>query len=78
MAAMTIELTPEMEKRVGMWQKETNGDTASMMAEALERYLEDWEDYTDAVQICAEVDAGRMKTYTQEEIDREFDERVAG
>ena len=76
MAIMTIELTPEMEKRVGAWQKKTNGDTSSMMAEALERYLEDWEDYTDAVQICAEVDEGRMKTYSQEEIDRELDERV--
>ena len=50
----------------------TNGDTTSMITEALERYLEDWEDYTDAVQICAEVDAGRMRTYTQEEIDREI------
>ncbi len=73
---MVLEVPQELEERVDTWQRATNGDTTSMMTEALERYLEDWEDYTDAVQICAEVDAGRMRTYTQEEIDREMDARV--
>ena len=68
MATMTVELTPEMEERVGIWREKTNGDTGSMITEALDRYLEDWGDYTDAVQICAEVDAGRMKTYSWEEV----------
>ena len=68
MATMTVELAPDLEERVSVWRKETNGDTGSMMTEALERYLEDWEDYTDAVQICAEVDAGRMETSPWEEV----------
>ena len=37
--------------------------------------LEDWEDYTDALRICAEIDSGRMKTYSREEINREMDAR---
>ena len=75
---MVLEVPQELEERVSVWQKETNGDTKLLITEALEQYLEDWEDYTDALQICAEVDAGRMKRYSQEEIDREMDARVDG
>lgn len=78
MSQITIDLTPELEKRVDVWQRETSGDANVLMTEALEEYLEDWEDYTDAVSICAEVDAGRMKTYSREEINREMDARVDG
>ena len=68
MSTMTVELTPDLEERVEIWRERANGDTGSMMTEALDRYLEDWEDYTDAVQICSEVDARRMETYSWEEV----------
>ncbi len=78
MSQITIDLTPSLEERLDIRQKETSGDAAILATEALEEYLEDLEDYTDAVSICAEVDAGRMKIYSQEEINREMDARVEG
>lgn len=76
MSQITIDLTSELEERVGVWKREKSGDTAVLITEALDKYLEDWEDYTDAVRICAEVDAGRMRTYSREDINREMDARV--
>lgn len=35
--------------------------------------LDDWEDYNDALRICAEIDAGRMKVYSLEEIEQHLD-----
>ena len=48
MSQITIDITPELEERVGLWQRETSGDTAVLITEALEEYLEGWEDCTDA------------------------------
>ena len=40
----------------------------SLIAVAIEQYLEDLEDYRDAVRISEEVRSGRMKTYSLEEV----------
>ena len=76
MPQITLELTSELEKRVNVWCEGTNGKAEDLMAEALLQYLEDWEDYTDAIEICAEIDSGRMKTYSREKINREMDARA--
>ena len=76
MSQIALELTSELEERVNAWRRATNGDTEALMSEALLQYLEDWEDYTDASEICAEIDAGRMKTYSREEVNREMDARA--
>ena len=78
MSQITLELTPELEEKINVWRKETNGDTEELVSEALLQYLEDWEDYTDAISICAEIDSGRMRTYTREEINKEMDARGLG
>ena len=78
MSQITLELTPELEEKINIWRQETNGDTEELVSEALLQYLEDWEDYTDAISICAEIDSGRMRTYTREEINKEMDARGLG
>ena len=52
MSQITIVLTPELEERVGLWQRETSGDTTVLITEALEEYLEGWEGCTDAVELA--------------------------
>ena len=78
MSQITLELTDEIEGRVNAWCRATNGEAEDLMSEALLQYLEDWEDYTDAIKICAEIDSGRMRTYSREEINREMDARGVG
>ena len=78
MSQITLELTSELEERVNVWRRETNGEAEELMSEALLQYLEDWEDYTDAISICAEIDSGRMRSYSREEINREMDARGLG
>ena len=60
--------TPEQDSRIQAWSKATRQPPEVFISEALDRALEDWEDYADALSICAEVDAGRMKTYTLAEV----------
>ena len=74
MSNLTIELSPEVEERLNLWSDRENAPRESFIESMLEKALEDWEDYEDAVRISAEVKAGRMKTYSKEEVWRELDE----
>ena len=65
MSNLTIELSPEMEERLNLWSDRENAPIESFIESTLEKALEDWEDYENAVRISAEVKAGRMKTYSK-------------
>ena len=45
----------------------------NLIAAAIEQYLEDLEDYRDAVRISEEVRSGRMETYSLEEVRTRLD-----
>ncbi len=65
---MILTTTPEQDSRIQAWSEATRQPPEAFIREALDRALEDWEDYAEALRICAEVDAGRMKTYTLSEV----------
>ena len=71
---MVITLNPEIEKRLTEWSISEKQSPDEFVNETLEKALEDWEDYMDAVRICAEIDSGRMKTCSMEEFHRKLDE----
>ena len=68
MASITLELSPELEARLGAESRAARQTPESLIAVAIEQYLEDLEDYRDAVRISEEVRSGRMKTYSLEEV----------
>ncbi|MBQ7196417.1 MAG: hypothetical protein IJS40_03310 [Synergistaceae bacterium] len=70
---MFIELAPEIENRLNSWSISTHEPPQKFIDKTLSEALEDWEDYMDAVRICALVDSGEMKTYSLEEVERELD-----
>ncbi|MBR0079929.1 MAG: hypothetical protein IJP69_06095 [Synergistaceae bacterium] len=71
---MVLTLKPEIEKRLNEWSIREKQSPNDFVNEALEKALEDWEDYIDAVRICALIDSGQMKTCSMEEFHRELDE----
>ena len=71
---MALEVPQELEERISFWSDETHETPDVLMLRAIERYLEDLEDYADAVEVSREIRAGQMKTYSLEEVEREMDE----
>lgn len=72
--SMVLEVPRELEARLSFWSDETRETPDVLMLRAIERYLEDLEDYQDAVEVSAEIKLGRMKTYSLEEVEREMNE----
>ena len=70
---MLVTLRPEVEERLSTWSIETKQPAEKFINETLENALEDFEDYREAMKICAEIEAGRMRTYSKEEVWRELD-----
>ena len=71
---MLITTTPEQDTRLKSWSEATGELPEVLVKAALDEALSDWEDYTDALRICADVDAGRMKVYSLEEVERRLNE----
>ncbi len=63
MATMILELSPELEKRMEEWGRQFKAPPESLAVGLLEEYFEDSD--TGAM-IAAEVDAGRMRTFSRE------------
>ncbi len=72
--SMVLEMPKELEERVSVWSNRSCEAPDALILRAVERYLEDLEDYADAVDVRAAIKAGRMKTYSLEEVEREMDE----
>lgn len=68
MASITLELSPELEARLGAESRAARQTPESLIAVAIEQYLEDLEDYRDAVRISEAVARGEEKVYTAEEV----------
>ncbi len=65
---LTIDLPPELAKRVKNWSLESNEPPENLALGLIEEYFEDCD---DAEKLCAEVEAGRMELYPWEEIKTE-------
>ena len=68
MAQFLLELLQELRERIETRSGAANQKPENFMLMAIEQYLEDLEDYEDAVRISEEVRSGRMKTYSLEEV----------
>ena len=68
MAQFVLELPQELRERIENRSGAANQKPEKFMLMAIEQYLEDLEDYEDAVRISEEVRSGRMKTYSLEEV----------
>ena len=68
MAQFLLELPQELRERIETRSGAANQKPENLMLMAIEQYLEDLEDYEDAVRISEEVRSGRMKTYSLEEV----------
>ena len=68
MAQFVLELPQELRERIETRSGAANQKPENFMLMAIEQYLEDLEDYEDAVRISEEVRSGRMETYSLEEV----------
>ena len=68
MAQLVLELPQELRERIEVRSCEVKQKPERFVLMAIEQYLEDLEDYRDAVRISEEVRSGRMKTYSLEEV----------
>jgi RHH-type rel operon transcriptional repressor/antitoxin RelB len=68
----SVRFEPDIEARLNALAKRTGRTKAYYLREMAERYLEDMEDYYDAVEVMERVRRGEEKVYTLEEIARDF------
>ena len=69
---LAIRLPAEIEARLDSLAKSTGRTKTFYAREAILEYLEDMEDLYLAEQVLADVQAGRSKTYTLEEVKKEL------
>ncbi|MEW6501428.1 MAG: type II toxin-antitoxin system RelB family antitoxin [Thermodesulfobacteriota bacterium] len=70
---LTVRLPDELEARLNNLAKTTNRSKSFYVREALERALEDIEDIYLAEKRLENLKAGKSRTYTLEEVERELD-----
>jgi len=68
----SVRFEPEIEARLDALAKRTGRTKAFYLREMAERYLEEMEDYYDAVEVMERVRRGEEKVYTLEEVAREL------
>ena len=69
MASITVELTPDLQRRIVLWGVKGNETPEELTLRLLEEYVDDCE---DAERISEEVASGKMKTYSLEEVRNEL------
>ena len=70
---MIFTTTPETDFRLKTWSRVTKQPPELFVQQILDKALDDWDDYYDALRICAEVDNGKMRTYSLEEVEEHLD-----
>ena len=69
---LAIRLPAEIEARLDSLAKSTGRTKTFYAREAILEYLEDMEDLYLAEQVLADIQAGRSRTYTLEEVKKEL------
>lgn len=70
---MLVTLNNNVDRRLQSWCKYTHLSPEVFIIDVAQRSLDDWEDYNDAISICSEIDAGRMKTYSLADVEAHLD-----
>lgn len=71
---MIITLDKNIGSRLTHWSKANRRSPNAFVHDILQQSLDDWEDYSEAINICSEVDAGRMKVYSLDEVEKQLNE----
>lgn len=71
---MMVSLDEKINSRLQLWSKHTKQPPEVFINHSLEQALDDWEDYREALSICSEIDAGNMKVYSLDEVEKQLDE----
>jgi len=66
--SITLELPLELASRLETLSQNTGESPENCLIDALERLLEDTEDYADAVRISKQIRRGEMEVYSSEEV----------
>jgi len=72
MSAISIRLSDELAKRLERLAQRTGRSKTFYVTKAIEEHLQDLEDIYIAEQRLIELRAGRSRTYTTEEVEREL------
>ena len=70
---MVVTLDEKINSRLQLWCKHTQLPPEVFINHSLEQALDDWEDYNDALRICAEIDRGEMQTFSLHEVEEHLD-----
>lgn len=71
---MILSTSQALDARIASWSNYTKLPPETLIFKAIELYLDDWEDFQDALRICDDVDSGRMNVYSLDEVERQLDE----
>lgn len=72
MSAISIRLSDELAKRLEKLAKRTGRTKSFYVTKAIEEHLQDLEDVYIAEQRLIDLRAGRSRTYTTQEVEREL------
>jgi RHH-type transcriptional regulator, rel operon repressor / antitoxin RelB len=72
MSAISIRLSDDLSSRLEKLAKRTGRSKSFYVVKAIEEHLQDLEDLYIAEQRLIELRAGRSRTYTTEEVEREL------
>ncbi len=70
---MIFTTTHETDFRLRNWSNITKQPPETFIQQTLDEALDDWEDYNDALRICAEIDRGEMQTFSLHEVEEHLD-----
>lgn len=71
---MIITLDKNIGSRLTHWSKANRRSPNAFVHDILQQSLNDWEDYSEAINICSEVDKGSMKVYSLDEVEKQLNE----
>ena len=70
--ATTVQLSPEIEKRLDLLVSETGLTKSSILQEIIERGLDDVEDYYLAAQVLERIRSGEERVFSSDEVRRDL------
>ena len=70
---LSVRLNPELEKRLQEFIHKSHRSKSSCVQQALEEFLEDQEDYLEALAVLERIKRGEEKVYSLEEIISKYD-----
>ena len=70
--ATTVQLSPEIEKRLDLLVSETGLTKSSILQEIIERGLDDVEDYYLAAQVLERIRSGQERVFSSDEVRRDL------